>query len=162
MTKGQAIANAKTTRAQLDDILQRMKAHLKELVRVSRGPVTAEEADMSNTIGEAIAQHTLSMRALEEAIMRQGLVLRNIGTAEPYPASKISTEDLAGMLYTAYFKRTDGKSAVTGNPIPDWSRLNELCATGDDRMKLVREGWLAVAETHPTMLRVDPPAGVQL
>lgn len=157
MTKGQAIANAKTTRAQLDDILQRMKAHRKAM---TDNPYS--QIDGADDFVEAISQHTLSVRALEEAIMRQGLVLRNIGTAEPYPASKISTEDIAGMLYTAYFKRTDGKSAVTGNPIPDWSRLNELCATGDDRMKLVREGWLAVAETHPTMLRVDPPAGVQL
>lgn len=156
MTAAALISAAKTFRAQLDDVLQKMKAH--------RLAIMAQHQP-SHGIGEVIAQHTLSVRDLEGAIMRQGMVLKNIADPDnpnPYPTSKLTPEALAAQLYTAYYKSTDGKSAITGNPIPDWSRLCELCALGDDRMKTVRDGWIAVAMTHPALVHVDPPSGVKL
>jgi hypothetical protein len=81
MTKLEAIATAKQFRKDADDLLQRMKAHKNQLcVDLKR--------DEAQDIGEVIAQHTLSFRALEECIMRQGMALKYIGTPDPYPESR--------------------------------------------------------------------------
>ena len=79
MTKEQAIVAAKTFRKDADELLQRMKTHKKCLVF---------EAGEVLEAGEVIAQHTLSIRDLESAIMRQGMALKYIGAPNPYPNSK--------------------------------------------------------------------------
>jgi len=80
MTKEQAILQAKQFRVDLDAILQRMKEHKTFLV-LSNDFTVAEDK------GEAIAQHVLSIRDLESAIMRQGMALKSIGNPTPYPNS---------------------------------------------------------------------------
>tara|TARA_B110000495_G_scaffold198185_2_gene209592 strand:- start:34085 stop:34357 length:273 start_codon:yes stop_codon:yes gene_type:complete len=69
--KATHIALAKTYRKSLDDILQEMKRQLMEIHNGS--PEDFEDW------AEAIAQHTLSIRDLESAIMRQGMTLKSIG-----------------------------------------------------------------------------------
>lgn len=77
-----AIKKSKTFRHALDDILQAMKEHTAEL---KNGPA---EGSTYADYPEVIAQHILSTRELEAAIMRQGMVLKNIGATNPYPHSK--------------------------------------------------------------------------
>jgi hypothetical protein len=81
MTRESAIITAKTFRKEADDLLQRMKEHKTFLVLSADFEVAEEK-------GEAIAQHTLSIRDLESCIMRQGMALKYIGNANPYPNSK--------------------------------------------------------------------------
>jgi len=83
MTREEAIIAAKTFRKEADELLQRMKEH-KVFLALSPDFEVAEEK------GEAIAQHTLSIRDLESCIMRQGLTLKYIyiGDPNPYPNSK--------------------------------------------------------------------------
>lgn len=83
MTKLEAIAKSKDFRKRADDLLQEMKDHRKMLMRVAVSP----EYDNTDT-SEAIAQHTISIRDLESAIMRQGMVLKYIGNPDPYPESR--------------------------------------------------------------------------
>lgn len=97
MTKLDAIATAKQFRKDMDDILQRMKAH--PLITTEQGSedlsIVADGGLLSSrTIGEmcfayveAKRQHQLSIEALEHAIMRQGMVLKNIADGKPYPES---------------------------------------------------------------------------
>jgi hypothetical protein len=81
MTKDEAIQTAKQFRKDADDLLQRMKAHKRELVKSMAGN------DVSSDMGEVIAQHVLSMRDLESCIMRQGMTLKYVGQPDPYPQS---------------------------------------------------------------------------
>lgn len=115
MTKLEAIATAKQFRKDADELLQRMKAHRRTLITpVVRPRPTIEELEAilsregeknvaiapsgevttahpngnwGDDQAEVIAQHTLSIRDLESAIMRQGMVLKSIGTPNLYPAS---------------------------------------------------------------------------
>jgi hypothetical protein len=81
LTKESAIVAAKQFRKDLDDLLQQMKAHRATMLR-------SVEVSYAEDQGEAIAQHTLSIRDLESAIMRQGMALKYIGNPDPYPNSK--------------------------------------------------------------------------
>lgn len=81
MTKLEAIAAAKQFRKDADDLLQRMKDH-KNRLREYLAVGACEDP------GEVIAQHTLSIRDLESAIMRQGMALKYIGNPDPYPESR--------------------------------------------------------------------------
>ena len=85
MTKLEAIAASKQFRKELDDILQRMKQFRRVLTALGMGSHFAGEFEDA---GEVIAQHTISCRDLESAIMRQGLVLKHIGNPDPYPESR--------------------------------------------------------------------------
>lgn len=84
MTKLDAITIAKQFRVDADALLQRMKEHRKQLPEALASHHLAKEF---GDAGEVMAQHTLSMRDLESAIMRQGMVLKNIGGEKPYPES---------------------------------------------------------------------------
>lgn len=83
MTKLEAIQQAKQFRKDADELLQRMKCH-KQLMAVQIAP---HEERFADDVGEAIAQHTLSIRDLESCIMRQGMALKYIGNENPYPNS---------------------------------------------------------------------------
>ena len=72
MTKETLIPALKKFRKDADELLQRIKEHARLL---KENP-------------QAIAQHILSQRDLESCIMRQGMVLKNIGVTNPYPESK--------------------------------------------------------------------------
>lgn len=81
MTKEDYIRKAKEYRAAMDDLLKDMHA--------LRADFNSDEfiVDSKNP-AEAVANHILSIRNLEAAQMRQGKVLENIGTPDPYPTSK--------------------------------------------------------------------------
>ena len=81
MNRDKAIIAAKIFREKADVLLQHMKEH-KVFLALSPDFEVAEEK------GEAIAQHTLSIRDLESCIMRQGMALKYIGNPNPYPNSK--------------------------------------------------------------------------
>ena len=80
MTKEQAIHAAKTFRKEADELLQLMKDHYKKCIAVG-----VEDADDDIEVDR---HQTLSIEALENCIMRQGMVLKYIGTPDPYPNSK--------------------------------------------------------------------------
>lgn len=109
LTKAAAVEAAKSFRQRLDALLQEMKDHRTALQSRNSGvaqqlatasmmtpaeiaaaaQARAEyEAEQFLDHGEVIANHILSMRAVEDAIMRQGMALKNIGTPDPYPHSK--------------------------------------------------------------------------
>lgn len=102
MNKLEAVAASKTFRKKLDDILQEMKEHLKKMIRDTRiselldDPKSEKDSegycvlfyDNKDSCDEAIAQHTLSIRDLESAIMRQGMTLKYVGNPDPYPQSR--------------------------------------------------------------------------
>lgn len=79
MTSEQAIIESKSIRQEADCLLQRIK-HFKDLLRVMPEEINVDKS-------EAIAQCTISQRDLESTIMRQGMVLKAIGRANPYPSS---------------------------------------------------------------------------
>lgn len=81
MTKLEAIAASKQFRKDADELLQRMKEH-KNRLREYLAVGACEDPS------EVIAQHTLSIRDLESAIMRQGMALKYIGNPDPYPESR--------------------------------------------------------------------------
>jgi hypothetical protein len=93
LTKAAAVQAAKSFRLRLDALLQEMKNH-RVAITFSEKTESTEFAIEKNEVGlflnhsEAVAQHVLSIRDLEGAIMRQGMVLKNIGTPNPYPTSK--------------------------------------------------------------------------
>lgn len=92
MTKLEAIAIAKQFRKDADDLLQRMKEHkINLLTRAHEGRGHAvsiqPHGETFKDINECVAQHILSIRDLESCIMRQGMVLKNIGNPDPYPES---------------------------------------------------------------------------
>lgn len=84
MTKLEAIATAKQFRKDADELLQRMKEHTKEM----RAQSQSGTAPIGEDFPEAIAQHIISTRDLESAIMRQGMALKYIGNPDPYPESR--------------------------------------------------------------------------
>lgn len=91
MTKELAITTSKQFRKDADDLLQRMKEHTKQLTINGRQIVAGTEdvtEEQFHDIREVIAQHIISTRDLESCIMRQGMVLKYIGTPNPYPNSK--------------------------------------------------------------------------
>lgn len=79
--KEQLIVASKEFRKAADELLQRMKSH-KSVMMAEGQPEKMEDK------GEAIANHVISIRALEDCIMRQGMTLKNIGTPDPYPESR--------------------------------------------------------------------------
>lgn len=81
MDKEQAIKVSKQFRKEADELLQRMKDHRFNLTFESK------VSDFSDG-PEVIAQHIISIRELENCIMRQGMVLKYIGNPDPYPESK--------------------------------------------------------------------------
>lgn len=83
MIKEQYIIEAKQFRKEMDDILQRMKTHRGQFTTTHPDPTKGE----FDNFGEVIANHIISIRDLESAIMRQGMVLKNIGNPTPYPES---------------------------------------------------------------------------
>ena len=73
---------AKGFRKDLDEVLQRMKAHRDEIT--TPGLYIEGVEDQL----EVVANHIISLRAVEDAVMRQGMVLKCIGaTPNPYPNS---------------------------------------------------------------------------
>lgn len=155
MTKQDAIQAAKALRSAFDAPLQALKDFIKQLKEaVKADPQLDKELDCS---GEAIAQSMLSQRDAESAIMRLGMVLKNIGNPTPYPDSYLTPQVLAEKLYNAYCESTGWKSAVTGAPLPPWCDL-----VADESRKAVVEGWLAAAKVHPGITRVEPTSGVKL
>lgn len=81
-TKEAAIRYSKEIRAKGDAVVQ-MADHLRsELIK------HAKDDDYTVNPSEAIASCVLSMRHFEDGVMRQGLVLKNIGNPNPYPESK--------------------------------------------------------------------------
>lgn len=83
MNKVLAIAAAKQFRKDADNLLQRIKDHKKRIIAEK----TLQDEKEFEDFGEFIAQHTLSQRDLESAIMRQGMALKYIGNPNPYPES---------------------------------------------------------------------------
>ena len=83
ITVKEAIIEAKQFRKDADELLQRMKKHTGKLKKLIE-PLGDNTMDK----GEVIANHVLSVRHVEDAIMRQGMTLKNFGTADPYPSSK--------------------------------------------------------------------------
>lgn len=151
MTKLDAIAKLKSLRQSFDAPLQALKEFFSELGKDKM------DTDQFQDKGEVMAQTKLSQRGAEEAIMRLGMALKYTGNPTPYGESRLTPETLAKQCYDAYCASTGGKSAVTGAPLPTWEALTEQAAT-DERMKGVRDGWLAVANTHPALLYVAPTA----
>lgn len=92
ITVEEAIIESKQFRKDADELLQRMKKHtgkLKTLVEpVGVKTLVEPVGDNKMDKGEVIANHILSVRHVEDAIMRQGMALKNFGTADPYPSSK--------------------------------------------------------------------------
>lgn len=84
MNKEEAILAAKQFRKDADGLLQRMKCHKVEMI----DSLKSTNEYFGDDRQEAIAQHTISIRDLESCIMRQGTVLKAIGTPNPYPNSK--------------------------------------------------------------------------
>lgn len=87
ITKDEAIIAAKTFRKEADELLQRMKAHSGSLYR-------SAPLYIGSDFGEILAHHSLSYRALEDCIMRQGMALKYLGTLNPYPDSKDPTNTI--------------------------------------------------------------------
>lgn len=81
MTKEQAITAAKTFRQSADNLLQQMKAHRRVLIEEFAGE------DEDSDVHEIVRHHQLSIHHFEDCIMRQGMVLKSIGTPTPYPNS---------------------------------------------------------------------------
>jgi hypothetical protein len=79
LNKASAVITSKGFRKRLDDLLQEMKSHRSNMIASN---------DYADDKGESIAQHTISIRDLESAIMRQGMTLKAIGNENPYPNSK--------------------------------------------------------------------------
>lgn len=151
MKKEDAILEAKSLRQAFDAPLQSLKDFIKRLSEAVRGnPQLDKELENS---GETIAQAKLSQRDLESAIMRLGMVLKNIGNPTPYGQSKLTAEQLAQNLYEAYAGSTGWKSAVTGADLPQWDAMLK-----DDSKREVVAGWVAAAKIHPALLYVAPTA----
>ena len=75
-------SRAKGFRKDLDDVLQKMKAHRDEIT------VPGLYIEGVEDKRELVANHVISLRAVEDAVMRQGMVLKCIGaTPNPYPNS---------------------------------------------------------------------------
>lgn len=149
MNKLQAIEKAKEFRKKADGLLQEMKEHKLELIRMQNA---GEEPGMDES-PEVIAQHILSIRNLEGCIMRQGMALKYIGNPEPYPASKLTVEDIAKDMYTKYYEAVGGVS-WNGEIIPTWDEFS-----ADTTKAKQIQGWLAAAATHPALHRVEPTSG---
>ena len=84
-TKDFLVRTAKQFRAELDDVLQDLKQH--------RCYLTSDTLRETHQVdhedhGEAIANLTISIREVESAIMRLGMVLKHTGNPNPYPTSK--------------------------------------------------------------------------
>lgn len=82
MTRDEAVMRAKEFRRDADALLQRMKEH-RESLTLEAWREDTEPKDL----GEVVAQHVISIRELEGAIMRQGMVLKNLVDGKPYPES---------------------------------------------------------------------------
>ena len=153
ITKEKTIEQAKSFRSRMDAILQEMKEHgnALKLLMGAPPPVVLENG------AEVIAQHTLSVRALEHAIMRQGMALKYVGTPDPYPVSKLTVEEIARNLWGAFKMAAAPEAAselVTAEGLQKgW---DEFCADPENSRAV--HGWIYAAKTHPDLLRVDPPA----
>lgn len=72
------VQEAKQERKDLDEVLQRMKSQVENL---------EASGESCKNHREAIANQILSVRDAESAIMRLGMVLKNVGNPNPYPTS---------------------------------------------------------------------------
>lgn len=79
--KAALVKEAKEIRKALDDVLQRMKAHRDNIA------IPGSSLEGCNDPREVVPNHILSIRHVEDAIMRQGMVLKCIGNPNPYPTS---------------------------------------------------------------------------
>lgn len=79
MNSEKAIIRSKSIRQKADELLQDIKSFADDL------KVMPEEVNVDKF--EAIAQCIISRRDLESTIMRQGMVLKAVGRANPYPES---------------------------------------------------------------------------
>jgi hypothetical protein len=79
LTRDGAVRYAKTLRVGLDEELQNLKS-----IKGIYARIASTELEDKN---EVMAQLTLAQRDLESSIMRLGMVLKNIGTPNPYPES---------------------------------------------------------------------------
>ena len=93
VTKEEAVITSKQFRKDADELLQRMKKHGKILVD-QIGRFNDRDGEEFEDAREAVAQHVISTRDLESCIMRQGMVLKAIGTPNPYPNSKDTTNTI--------------------------------------------------------------------
>lgn len=73
------VREAKSRRKELDEVLQRMKE--------TRLNIIAAPKSECEDHGESIAHATIAIRDAESAIMRLGMVLKNVGNPNPYPTS---------------------------------------------------------------------------
>lgn len=80
MTNDELIKKAKELRVSMDSVLQQMKSHKTEIA-------ASLKTNNHQDPGEVLAQHTISIRDLESAIMRQGMVLKHLAAPNPYPNS---------------------------------------------------------------------------
>lgn len=76
------VAESKTFRASLDGVLQNMKALRDELTT----PGVSLEG-VAEDPREVVPNLVLSIRHVEDAIMRQGMLLKAVGSPNPYPHS---------------------------------------------------------------------------
>jgi predicted RNase H-like nuclease (RuvC/YqgF family) len=83
MQHASVVEQLKLNRKDLDGTLQRMKDLRKRLIEEGIDSVPKSDVDK----GEVIAQHTLAIRDLESAIMREGMTLKTLNTENPYPHS---------------------------------------------------------------------------
>lgn len=73
------VREAKSRRKELDETLQRMKEN--------KLNIQAAQLDACEDRVEAIDQMTIAIHDAESAIMRLGMVLKNVGNPNPYPES---------------------------------------------------------------------------
>lgn len=78
--KNTIISRVKQSRVELDSALQNLKTLRKDIQE-------SNALDFCKDAGEVIANCKISERAGEDAIMRLGMVLKNIGSNNPYPNS---------------------------------------------------------------------------
>lgn len=76
------VRDSKAFRKDLDDVLQRMKARRDELAFPGTGL-----PDGIDDPKEVVPNLVLSIRHVEDAIMRQGMFLKAVGNPNPYPTS---------------------------------------------------------------------------
>lgn len=152
LSKEEAVIKAKELRSKLDALLQEMKALKTHLIDRGKSIIVDMPFQAFIDSPEVIAQHILSMRAVEDAIMRQGMVLKCIGTPNPYPNSKLTIDQIAGKMYETYCAAVGGK-AFNGDPLPAWAEFSV-----DPAKETQANGWRAAAAASQAATVVDPTA----
>jgi hypothetical protein len=155
MKKLDAIKGAKSFRQRLDEVLQDMKTFRVELLgpcpqypggglrQLPPGTPTTALGDAETDLPqeqpdnkhEAIAQHTISIRDLESAIMRQGMLLKAIGNPAGVPVSS-SPEERGRAAYEKYCAAIRAQNTE----IDDWDAAEDI----------EKEAWIAAFGSEPT------------